>query len=50
MNKKIFHDIVKGKDGIYSATPGFDLASGLGVINGQNLINIIGNVLKNTHL
>jgi subtilase family serine protease len=43
-NKKIFHDIVKGKDGIYSATPGFDLASGLGVINGQNLINIIGNV------
>ena len=43
-NKKIFHDIVKGKDGIYSATPGFDLASGLGVINGQNLINVIGNV------
>jgi ABC-type multidrug transport system fused ATPase/permease subunit len=43
-NKNIFHDIVRGKDGIYSATPGFDLASGLGAINCQNLINVIGNV------
>lgn len=43
-NKTIFYDIVTGKDGIYSATSGFDLASGLGTINCQNLINVIGNV------
>ena len=43
-NKTMFYDIVTGKDGIYSATRGFDLASGLGTINCQNLINVIGNV------
>lgn len=44
LNKNIFYDIVTGKDGIYSATHGFDLASGLGVINCQRLINKIGNI------
>jgi len=36
--QSFFFDVVEGKSGKYSAKPGFDQASGLGVINVNNLI------------
>jgi subtilase family serine protease len=39
-----FFDVVQGKSGNYSATPGFDQASGLGVINVNNLIQELKNI------
>lgn len=41
-NKDCFFDIVEGHSGIYKATEGFDLASGNGVLNVENVINKIG--------
>jgi kumamolisin len=36
-----FHDITSGTNGTYSATVGYDLATGLGSPNGANLINAL---------
>ncbi len=36
-----FHDITSGTSGSYSATTGFDLVTGWGSPNGQNLINAL---------
>jgi len=40
-NKGVFHDIIKGSNG-FSATKGYDLATGWGSPNGSNLINALG--------
>jgi subtilase family serine protease len=36
-----FHDITSGSNGAYSAAPGYDLVTGWGSPNGQNLINAL---------
>ena len=38
-NKDCFFDILEGQSGIYKATEGFDIASGNGVLNVENIIN-----------
>jgi hypothetical protein len=42
-----FHDITSGSNG-YSATPGFDLVTGWGSMNGSTLITTIGSGAKST--
>jgi len=37
-----FHDITSGTSGSYSAVPGYDLVTGWGSPNGQNLIDALG--------
>lgn len=41
-NKDCFFDVTKGTSSIYSATSGFDIASGLGVLNTSNVIQKLG--------
>ena len=41
-NKNIFFDITKGSSSSYNAKPGFDVASGLGVINVEKLLQLLG--------
>ncbi|HWA88674.1 MAG TPA: S53 family peptidase [Rhizomicrobium sp.] len=40
-NKKMFHDVVGGKSGIYPAVKGYDLVGGLGSPNGLKTIKAI---------
>jgi subtilase family serine protease len=39
--KNTFYDVVNGKSGSFSATAGYDIGSGLGVMNITNLLNVI---------
>ena len=34
-----FHDIQQGNNGYFNAVPGYDLVTGIGTINGLNLMN-----------
>jgi len=40
--KTIFHDVIGGKSGLYTAVKGYDLVTGLGSENGQGLIDALG--------
>jgi len=42
-----FHDVTSGTSGSYSATTGFDLVTGWGSPNGQNLINALAPAVTN---
>lgn len=37
----VFHDVIFGQSGIYSAVPGYDLVTGWGSMKGPNLINYL---------
>lgn len=41
-NSDCFFDVTQGKSSIYSAAPGFDIASGNGTLNVANLVNKLG--------
>jgi len=41
-NSECFFDITEGVSGIYSAYTGFDIPSGLGVLNCAGIINKLG--------
>lgn len=46
-----FHDITSGSNGTYSATTGYDLVTGWGSPNGQNLIDgIVGSQTATPHI
>jgi kumamolisin len=45
LNKSIVHDILIGNEGSYQATKNYDLASGLGSLNGEKLTPLLLNTI-----
>jgi len=39
--KSIFHDVIGGKSGLYTAVKGYDLVTGLGSEDGQAMIDAL---------